>query len=1232
MYWLATRNAAVTFPKLRSLSLFLRSPVLSHTPFRPSSLFLSSRQFGQIYFFKDRKASRGITKASKKVKVSNDNVLNDKDLSHLMWWQEDVVLTLECSENVIKIADCFVRLQTCRKPSTLHLVKRLKYSNLLGLDVSLKNGSLKEGTLNWEMLQFKSKFPREVLLCRVGDFYEAIGIDACILVEFAGLNPFGGLRPESIPKAGCPVVNLRQTLDDLTRNGYSVVPWIHVFLVGTGEEVFSVRLQDSCSCCPTTNFGCIVEEVQGPTQARSRKSRFISGHAHPGSPYVFGLVGIDHDLDFPEPMPVVGISRSARGYCIILVLETMKTYCSEDGLTEDALVTKLRTCRYHHLFLHTSLRQNTSGTCRWGEYGEGGLLWGECNSRLFQWFEGNPVSDLLFKVKEVYGLENEVTFRNVTVPYENRPRPLYLGTATQIGAIPTEGIPSLLKVLLPSNCTGLPVLYVRDLLLNPPAYEIASTIQAIGKLMSNVTCSIPEFTCVSPAKLVKLLELREANHIEFCRIKNVLDEILHMYGNSELNEILKLLMDPTWVSTGLKIDFETFMDSEVYVDQLKKICSPARNWIELSSIALRVKECECASVRIGEMISLDGESDQKISSYNGIPSDFFEDMECLWKRRVKRTHIEEEIAEVEKAAEALSLAVTEDFLPIFSRIKATTAPLGGPRGEILYAREHEAVWFKGRRFRPAVWAGTPGEEQIKQLKPAIDSKGRKVGEEWFSTMKVEDALLRWVFLYHEAGAKAKAKVLELLRGLSSELQTKINILVFASMLLVIAKALFAHVSEGRRRKWVFPTLVGFNSSETIKPLNGANSLKMIGLSPYWFDVAEGSAIHNTVDMQSLFLLTGPNGGGKSSLLRSICAAALLGICGFMVPAESALIPYLDAIMLHMKSYDSPADGKSSFQVEMSEIRSIITGATSRSLVLIDEICRGTETAKGTCIAGSIIETLDKIGCLGIVSTHLHGIFDLPLNTKNTMYKAMGTEYVDGKTKPTWKLIDGICRESLAFETAKKEGVPETIIQRAEDLYLSVYAKENSSERSDRKGSQVCSETRIDGSVEADLHFNNIGVGSVHHKIESMMTMEVLHKEINRAVTVICQKKLIELNKQKNTSEIAGVQCVAIAAKEQPPPSVIGASCVYVMLRPDKKLYVGQTDDLDGRIRSHRSKEGMQTASFLYFKVSGKSVACQIETLLINQLYNQGFPLANIADGKHRNFGTSNQFAETLTVH
>ncbi|TYH55904.1 hypothetical protein ES332_D09G269500v1 [Gossypium tomentosum] len=822
MYWLATRNVVISIPRWRSLALLLRSPLNKHASYNPSPLILGG-QFGRIHCFKDQKTLRGNTRKYK----AADKSLDDKDHSHIVWWKE--------------------RLELCRKPSTLNLVKRLVYSNLLGVDANLKNGSLKVGTLNAEILQFKSKFPREVLLCRVGDFYEALGIDACILVEYAGLNPFGGLRSDSIPRAGCPVVNLRQTLDDLTRNGFSV---------------------------------CIVEEVHGPTQARSRKGRFISGHAHPGSPYVFGLVGVDHELDFPEPMPVVGISRSARGYCITFVLETMKTYSSEDGLTEEALVTKLRTCRYHHLFLHSSLRDNASGTSRWGEFGAGGLLWGECTARQFEWFGGGPVTELLYKVKELYGLDNEVTFRNVTVPSENRPRSLSLGTATQIGAIPTEGIPCLLKVLLPPHCTGLPALYIRDLLLNPPSHEIASAIQATCKLMSSIKCSIPEFTCVSSAKLVKLLELREANHIEFCRIKNVVDEILHMHRSINLREILKLLMDPAWVATGLKIDFETL-----------------------------VNECEWLSDRIGQMIFLDGESDQKISSYANIPGEFFEDMESSWKGRVKKIHIEEEVAEVERAAEALSSVITEDFLPIVSRIKATSAPLGGPKGEILYAREHEAVWFKGKRFAPAVWAGTPGEEQIKQLKPALDSKGRKVGEEWFTTVKVEDSLTR----YHDAGAKAKARVLELLRGLSTELQTKINVLVFASMLLVIAKALFAHVSEGRRRKWVFPTLTGFSSSKSGESCDETKGMKIIGLTPYWFDVSEGSAVLNTVDMQSLFLLTGPNGGGKSSLLRSICAAALLGICGFMVPAESAFIPQFDSIMLHMKSYDSPADGKSSFQ-------------------------------------------------------------------------------------------------------------------------------------------------------------------------------------------------------------------------------------------------------------------------------------------------------------------------------
>ncbi|CAL0299837.1 unnamed protein product [Lupinus luteus] len=1128
-------------------------------------------------------------------------------------------------------------MEIFRKPSTIQLLRRLEYSNLLGLDTNLKNGSRwvfatkynSEATLE-RYKEYHYCFVSDsgltplflmmgcvsvmffvsigcILKCGpldaglVGDFYEAIGIDACILVEYAGLNPFGGLRSDSIPRAGCPVV-------------------------------------------------CIVEEVQGPAQARGRKDRFISGHAHPGNPYVYGLVGVDHDLDFPEPMPVVGISRSARGYCIILVLETMKTYSSEDSLTEEAVVTKLRTCHYHHLFIHTSLRKNSSGTFRWSEYGEGGLLWGECSSKYFEWFDGNPVSEILFKawtliVKELYGLDDEVIFRNTTVPLENRPRPLTLGTATQIGVIPTEGIPSLLKVILPSNCTGLPLLYVRDLLLNPPSYEIASTIQAkegcpIARGFEPMTYGsqgkqpLPLYRTQPLIYLVKLIESKEANHIEFCRIKNVLDEILKMYRTIELNEILELLTHPTWVATGLKLDFETLVNG-----------------------------CEVASSKIGEIISLDGEDDQKVSFFSAIPNDFFENMEFSWKGRVKRVHIDDAFAEVEKAAEALHFAVeptsqpicnsgaascpasmpskaylsfiyayptflqvTEDFSPIVSRIKATSSPLGGPKGEILYAREHEAVWFKGKRFTPIVWAGSPGEEQIKQLKPALDSKGKRAGEEWFTTMKVEAALIR----YHQACAKAKSKVLEILRELSAELQSDINIIVFASMLLVIAKALFSHVSEGRRRKWVFPALAESHGFEDVKQLEENQGMKIVGLLPYWLNTAEGGAVHNTVDMQSLFLLTGPNGGGKSSILRSLCAAALLGVCGLTVPAESALMPCFDSIMLHMKSYDSPADEKSSFQVEMSELRSIIAGTSKRSLVLIDEICRGTETAKGTCIAGSIIETLDQIGCLGIVSTHLHGIFTLPLNIKNTVYKAMGTVCIDGQTKPTWKLIDGICKESLAFETAKREGMPESIIERAEELYLS-HAKELLPGENCPKQKQYSYDINVNNSNGTHLNSRMFMPGTSHDRISLANQVEDLHKKVESAVTEICHKKVMELQRNKIISELTEIKCVLISAREQPPPSTVGSSSVYVIVRPDKKLYVGQTDDLEGRVRSHRLKEGLQNASFLYFLVPGKSLACELETLLINQLPSQGFQLANVADGKHRNFGTSNLHTECVAT-
>ncbi|KAF3455559.1 hypothetical protein FNV43_RR00191 [Rhamnella rubrinervis] len=212
-------------------------------------------------------------------------------------------------------------------------------------------------------------------------------------------------------------------------------------------------------------FGALMGACQGEVE-RGRVGR-IKKHAHPGSPYVFGVVRVDHDLDFPEPMPVI-----ASGYCINPVLETMKTYSSEDGLTEEALVTKLCTCRHHHLFVHISLSHSSSVALPQAlVVGENMGKEAYCGENvLLDVLNGLKAillvskkitcSSFIFEVKELYGLDDEIAFRNVTMSSENRPRSLILGTATQI---------------------GLPRLYVRDLPLNPPAYEIASSIQGSEK-------------------------------------------------------------------------------------------------------------------------------------------------------------------------------------------------------------------------------------------------------------------------------------------------------------------------------------------------------------------------------------------------------------------------------------------------------------------------------------------------------------------------------------------------------------------------------------------------------------------------------------------------------------------------------------------------------------------------------------------------------------------------------
>lgn len=1132
---------------------------------------------------------------------ANKQRLQNEDLD---WWKE--------------------KMEQLNKPSARELTKRLKYTNLLGLDDSLRNGSSKEGSLNKELLEVKGRFPREILLCRIGEFYEAVGFDACLLVEYAALNPMSGMRIDTIPRAGCPVVNLRQTLDALTSSGFSV---------------------------------CVYEEVKAPSRARQRKDRFVSGHAYPGSPYVYGLAEADIDLEVPEEVFVVGISKSSRGYCLVSVLEMMKTFSVEDGLTEEAVVAKLRAKTCHFIFLHNSLQHDPSGVARWTEYGEGGLLWAECQGKSCEWYDQDPVLQLLSKVRKVYDLDPQQEFRNIVFPSKGRPRPLHLGTAAQIGILPTVGIPSVLKNLLPVDSTGLCHGYLRDLLLNPPPARIATSIQAACKLMAHVTIAIPEFTCVSAAKLVKLISTKEANHIEFSRIRYLAEDVIQMHKDHQLRPILTHLLDPTSLATGLQFEQQHLVDeSAQLVADLNHVLAAA------------------------------ADPEQEVTSFVHIPDDFFQSMESSWRGRVKRKLAEKFYEEVQKAAECLNAAVEKDFLPIVMYCKAIDAPIGqGAKAEICFSREHQAVWLKFRHSS-AISRGTLVEELVNALKPAVDGKGKRVRDDFYTTTTIEEALDR----YRDAVENAMWTVYEVLRRLAEDLKSKLNTIVFISVLAIVAKTLFAHVSEGKRRKWVFPKLLILEQQPETKNYGHDNGnlpisedsqeseLVFTDLVPYWVDKSQTLAVQNTVIMNSLQLLTGPNGGGKSTMLRSVAAAALLGICGLMVPATSAVVPMFDAVMLRMMPHDSPADAKSSFQMEMSELRTILLDVTNRSLVLVDELCRGTEVQKGTAITASVIEFLDAAGCLGLLSTHLHGLLDMDLNVRNLVYKSMGTTNENGVLKPTWKLKDGSCRESLAFETARREGVPDVIVQRAQEIYIA-YMDSADGHREKQKSENGAEEfdgvTRINATTtlaysneakkifpvsRTEMHHtiierhsspnsfpqleNNLrlgnGISSSHPVHNGSLQENVAIKEgcqtaclsklargngvmLEDAICIfsnICQRKLLEMRTIADNCENSLI-FTTVGARERPPPATTNCSCVYMMSRPDGKFYVGQTDNISGRITAHRAKGGLKTAPFVYVQVANKSVATELETLLINQLPHSGLELVNKGDRHHRHFGT-----------
>lgn len=188
--------------------------------------------------------------------------------------------------------------------------------------------------------------------------------------------------------------------------------------------------------------------------------------------------------------------------------------------------------------------------------------------------------------------------------------------------------------------------------------------------------------------------------------------------------------------------------------------------------------------------------------------------------------------------------------------------------------------------------------------------------------------------------------------------------------------------------------------------------------------------------QQIMMITGPNMAGKSALLRQTALIVLLAQVGCFVPAKSAEIGVVDKIFTRVGASDNLSSGESTFMVEMNETASILNNVTDRSLVLLDEIGRGTSTYDGISIAWAIAEYLhenSKSRAKTLFATHYHELNDMAKQFKRIKNYNVSVREVNGKIIFMRKVVPGGSQHSFGIHVAKLAGMPSKVVKRSEEI-------------------------------------------------------------------------------------------------------------------------------------------------------------------------------------------------------
>jgi DNA mismatch repair protein MutS len=188
------------------------------------------------------------------------------------------------------------------------------------------------------------------------------------------------------------------------------------------------------------------------------------------------------------------------------------------------------------------------------------------------------------------------------------------------------------------------------------------------------------------------------------------------------------------------------------------------------------------------------------------------------------------------------------------------------------------------------------------------------------------------------------------------------------------------------------------------------------------------------DAEQLLILTGPNMAGKSTVMRQVALIVILAQLGSFVPARRAELGIVDRVCTRVGASDNLSRGESTFMVEMRETSQILARATRRSLVILDEIGRGTSTYDGVSIAWAVAEFLhDTIGCKTLFATHYHELSALAEARPRVRNFSVAVRKWEGEIVFLHKLVPGGANRSYGIEVARLAGLPQSVVERAQKV-------------------------------------------------------------------------------------------------------------------------------------------------------------------------------------------------------